>query len=904
MRSLTRERRSARKSAYLRVTRMSVAAAVVLAFGASAVAPLALASGSSRAISVLGRLPESSEANDSQRYIIGIDEQRDRLLYVWRRNAEINLNEYDLGSVVPKLVREKQIGTYDEFQMDYASPYTIAIDYERRLAYFMAASVPGTAIRVVDLRSLDVVGTWELGSQLPGFFGEGITYSEEDKRLYMVGNMYGEGHVPVAARLGRVSPGTAVVAVTPPKDPTGEPQVIWARAVPQCQYVLSTLSVGALIARSADQAALYFACVRPEPYTGQSALIRLWIDPKADHAAAAAFQLDFFPISGSYTTTTEGVVGTAAFDQVSERFFIQSVSATTPGTWVFDGRLSSWVGFIAAPNNTNLYQGLDLESGRFYMGSPGTAKNEENDGYLLVTDGRATPIPQGRIYSGPGVEGFVTTDPRSDRLFVRMKLKSVGFGKGDKEGFVVFGDQTPKPERPRPLDYDELTSDLPEGEKTISDYSGGINGYGSRILLVGGFGGVLSASGQQIPLGPLRGGDRGFTAARLSSLDLRTAGASATARAFVPDLNTEAEIKDGAGQEWPWRVVSCLNGGGESISDEDEQHAGYAKVECDIEKANAEATARFGRLETAGISVAYSSMTANARRDAKLGTVTRVTAEAKGIEIATPGGTLRIAKVASEATTVAHGHAKSAVADWTRFVSGVEVVDANGQVVQELGSCHSSDSENPCGPLEKQINDLLPQKVKVEFPKPILPATPKGAFAGVQQSDADYYGNQTVNNQGTIFPGEEASKAVPAMQVTVYNDTQEKSRLIVLLAAIQANSIYTISPKGESPIPGAEVVNVAPANMSSGTGSAGTSGSLDLEPVGDAGDIGGDVTTTPTDTAAPVLAAQPLDGTLAFIKRSPQEAALVALIWLTFGAAGWTMFRRGKLIDVLRGGNS
>ncbi len=902
MRSSSLERRSTRESAFLRVARTSVAAAIVLAFGLSVVAPLALASGSSEPISILGRLPESPEANDSQRYIIGIDEQRDKLLYVWRRNAEINLNEYDLGSVVPKLVREKQIGTYDEFSMDYASPYTIAIDYKRQLAYFMAASVPGTAIRVVDLRSLDVVGTWELGSKLPGFFGEGITYSEKDKRLYLVGNMYGEGHVPVAARIGRVSPGTAVVAVAPPKDPTGEPKLSWARAVPQCQYVLSTLSVGALIARSADQAALYFACVRPEPHTGQSALIRLWIDPKADHAAAAAFQLDFFPISGSYTTTTEGVVGTAAFDQVSERFFIQSVSATTPGTWVFDGRLSSWVGFIAAPNNANLYQGLDLESGRFYMGSPGTPRNDGKDGYLLVTDGRATPIPQGRIYSGPGVEGFVTTDPRTDRLFIRMNLKSVGLGKGDKEGFVVLGDRTPKPERPRPVDYDELTSDLPEGEKTITDYSGGINGYGSRILLVGGFGGVLSASGQQIPLGPIRGGDRGFTAARLSSLDLRSAGASATGRAFVPDLNTEAEIKDGAGQEWPWRVVSCLNGGGESISDEDDQQSGYAKVECDIEKATATATARFGRLETAGMSVGSSSMAARAMRDPKVGTLTEVTAEAKGIEIATPGGTLRIAKVVSQATTVAHGHAKTAAAGWTRLVSGVEVIDVDGQVVHKLGSCDSSDKENPCGPLEKQINDLLPQKVKVEFPNPKLPATPKGAFAAVQQSDADYYGNQTVNNQGTVFPGEEASRAIPAIQVTIYNDTQEKSRLVLMLAALQANSIYTISPQGESPIPGAEVVNLAP--VSSGSGSVATSGSLDFEPVGDAVDLDGDVT-TPTDTGVePVLASQPLDGTLAFIKRSPQEAALVGLIWLTFGAAGWTMFRRGKLIDVLRGGNS
>lgn len=861
-----------------------------------------MAKGRADGVAVVGRLPEPPEAGESHRYVIGIDEKRDKLYYLWRRGSESYITRYDLSTLVPTAEREEHIGTYSEFQLDYASPYTVAVDYERQLAYVMGLSIHGTPVRVVDLRSLKVLGTWDLGTQIPGFFGEGISYSPEDERLYIVGHIYGEGHGKVVSQLAQVSPAAGVIAVQPPEQRDGQPVVAWARAVPECQYVLSTYVVGALIARSADRPALYFACVRTDIYPGESGLVRLWVDPKADgHAAAAAFDSEFFPISGAYTRAPTGVTGTAAFDPKSERFFMQSVSNTTPGAWVFDGRMSSWVGFVTAPNDENRYLGLDPESGRFYMGSP---EFLDRPGYVLVTDGRATPIPQGRIYRGPGVEGFLVSG--ADRLFVRMKLSTVGMGKENAEGFVVLKDHTPDPERPRPVDYDEITSDLPEGPKAITDYSAGVSGFGARAVLVGGYGGILSAGGGQVEISQLRAGDRGMTFARVTSLDLRSSGAAATAQAVSPDLNTEGDLQDGAAQEWPWRPVSCLNGGGETVSDEDSQHGGSAAVECDLEAVQATAEARSGEIQAGGIFVIGAEMRTRARRDPKLGTVTEVATQATGIKIPTPQGTLSIAKVESRSTTAAFGHAKTSAAEWQRVVSGVEILDPDGEVVERLGSCDSADEDNPCGPLEDQINELLPQRLKVDFPDPRIVATPKGAFAGVEQSDADFYHSQTVNNQGTVFTGEEGARTVPAMQITVYNDTREKSRLLLQLAAVQANSIYTITPKGSTMLPGSDIGEIdLPGGDALGGdvgGGSGVSGGVELDDLGQMPVASGDPAPPPEDVSEPVLATQPLEGPMALLARSPQEAVLVGLVWLTFVACGWVLFRRWKLLDVLRAG--
>ena len=856
-------------------------------------------------VSVLGKLPEPPEMKPDETNLIHIDEKEHRLLYL-SRTAGIKLLEYDTSFGIPRLVREESLGDPNEFQLDFASPYTIAVDRKRDLAFFKAISPTGTLLRVVDLNNYKVLGTWDLTSAAPGFLADGITYSPEDGRIYMVGAFYGEAHVQLAMDYAGAAKASGVVAIDLPEKIDGTPSVAWVKPVPECQMPLNTKTVGSLIARSSSRPLLYFACVRPDPFPGESGLVRLSIDPKADQAAAQDFVTDFFPISGSYSVTSYGVIGSAVFDPVSERFFMNSVSATTPGTWVFDGRLSAWIGFIAAPDRNNHFLGLNPSNGRFYVASR-DGDGAGGGGYLLVVDGRATPIPQGDIYPGLGTYGFLMPDPESGRLFTQMELGKLGFGEKGERGFVVLQDNTPVPERPEPIDYDSLTSDLPEGPKTTTSYSAGVNGFGTRAVLVGGYGGVVSASGIPALDGQVRSGDRGTTLARLPAVDLRSVGASASAHALVPDANTQAEYDQGSqGNAWPWRAVSCLDGNGAAVSDEDVQQGGYAKVECDLAKGIVRATSTFGKIDSAGFSVAGSTITSTARRDPRKGTVTEVAAEAKGIEIPTPQGTLSIAKVTSYASTVAHGHRGTAKTEWYRVIAGVQVLDAEGQVIQTLGGCDSREKENPCEDLEDAINGLAPTRLRASLPKPSQMQTPRGAFAGVQQNDRDYYNSRTVNNQGAVFDNEEGSRPVPALELNVYNDGQEKSRLILQLAAIQANSIYTISPEAppgptEGPVklpPSTDDVPVDTGGSGSlGTGSVGDVAPADLPP---SGDVTVEDAPTPTESV-PVASTQVVDGVLAFLRRSPQEAFLVALVWLTFAGAGWAIFRRHHLLKVLGG---
>jgi hypothetical protein len=349
-----------------------------------------------------------------------------------------------------------------------------------------------------------------------------------------------------------------------------------------------------------------------------------------------------------------------------------------------------------------------------------------------------------------------------------------------------------------------------------------------------------------------------------------------------------------------------LDGNGAAVSDEDVQQGGYAKVECDLAKGIVRATSTFGKIDSAGFSVAGSTITSTARRDPRKGTVTEVAAEAKGIEIPTPQGTLSIAKVTSYASTVAHGHRGTAKTEWYRVIAGVQVLDAEGQVIQTIGGCDSREKENPCEDLEDAINGLAPTRLRASLPKPSQMQTPRGAFAGVQQNDRDYYNSRTVNNQGAVFDGEEGSRAVPALELNIFNDGQEKSRLVLQLAAIQANSIYTISPEAppgptEGPVKLPPSTDDVPGDTggsgSLGTGSVGDVAPADLPP---SGDVTVEDAPTPTESV-PVASTQVVDGVLAFLRRSPQEAFLVALVWLTFAGAGWAIFRRHHLLKVLGG---
>lgn len=805
-------------------------------------------------------------------------------MYGNREDGRAHTVEYDIGAHRPRPLRDVALeGVPPGGQK---TPYTVVMDSKRsRLLFLLASQVGTNGIAVMDLKTLQMAEEWNLSALVPGFLPMGITYSRKDDLAYVVGEFsqsyfLANGGATFTRKVA--GPVTSVVAL---RGGTGE--VAWVRPIPECQQALNSLGVGAFIARSKRFPALYLACVTGgvvggDANPGHSGLVRLWIEKDADFQDAAQFEVEFFPISGSYFNGTD--TGIAGFDSKAERVYIQSLSFSTPGAWVFDGRLSAWVGFIAAPDHRNLFLGINEGSGHYYMGG---------DTYIIVSDGRATPVPQGELFPVP-VAGFIPTDPKTDRLFIPVRNK-------ESYQWTVLEDRTPRAERLRLPDYDELTSETEEGPKTVTNFSGGINGFGSRMVLVGGYTGVLGASGQQISLGQVRGGDRGLTAARVPSLDLREGVATAKAQGLVSDANTEADLTDRGLDEWPWPATSCFDGGGDAGTDEASGPAGGSQISCNLEDEAVRASAHFGELSGSGVSIASSRFDARAWRDPEKGILTSAIATASGIELNVPNaGSVSIDRVTATTSTVAHGHPGTAKARWQRVVSGIEVRDADGKVVQRVAECVSSPKEDDCERVFAQANRLLQLRMHINLPEPEVIDTPKGAFAGVEQSDADFFNGRTVNNQGTTFGGEASSRAVPALEIVVTNDSVEKSRLVVQLAAIQADAIYTISPAPKAPSIDVDEIPLDGTSVG-GTGPATAIGQgPDL---GGAGAIDDSFEAAPAPVPASVPAAAPTvaRSVLAFFVNGPREALLAAGIWTLFAASLLGLVRRSRLIDVLLG---
>lgn len=803
------------------------------------------------------------------------------------------LVEYDLRTPMPTMIRTGRVGAPGEIPPP--SPYTTALDSKRSRLMFLRPNQAGeNSILIVDTKKFETETIWSLTQALPGFLPMGLTYSAADDRVYVVGEMT-QSIVIANAGFGQkvLGPGTTILALD-----GSSGAFAWATPLPQCQQALYSLGLGALVARSKSRPALHVACVTGgsgsgDAFPGQAGLARVTVDPKATPQDALSFRREFFPISGSYYTGSAR--GMAAFDPGTDRFFMQSLARTTPGAWVFDSKLSAWVGFVTAPDAKNYFSGLNPGTGKFYMGSP---QEGTGSGYILVSDGRATPIPQG-LEADIGVSGFITADPESDRLFVRQLSKDTP----SYFDIVVLRDDTPSADPLRPLDYDALTSDIEETDKTVTNFSGGSNGYAARAVVVGGYRGALNFLGEAGSAANLRGGDRGFTAARVPSLDLRPIGASATAQALLEDSSTEADLEEGAEVQWPWTPASCLDGSGEAIEGAGEGPSGEAMVLCDLAKSTVTASAAYDGVAGDGFRVGRSTFHAEAHRDPKLGVVTKTVATATGIELAPPGaGSVTIAEVTATATTSARGRPGTAKAKWERTLTGVTVRDAEGGVTQRIGECTTTAQEDQCESLQAQINEALGSRMRVDLFEPDVVRTPKGAFAGVQQSDGQFFNARTVNGQGASFTSEGGSRAAPAFQLTVFNDSVERSRLLLQLAAVQTNSIYTIAPEAtydsSPPIPVVDDPQPQPASdggavtpLSTGTGSADVPETVDTAGV-----------PATTDVAAPVaMPVEEIPGTLAFFARGPVEGLMVAAIWLLFGCAGGAVLKRRALLQVVKG---
>jgi hypothetical protein len=906
--------------------------AVLLAVGLAAlVFPLPQAGAANNSLRSVGQLQEPPAADRlaGTGRVMVIDEAKRRLYYQYFATKDqfaMHLRQYDLSGATPKLLRDARFGSPEEIPtVNDLSPNTVTIDTKRNRLYLLTVSsqpvgcpddpfcgtpVPAPVkLFVFDLTTFQRLPTINVQLVVPAFGARGISYSEEDDRLYMIGEVQPGGALKLADLTGGF-PRTFPAAVAAIDAATAG--LSWVKLVPECDVPLATLNNGVMIRRSRFQPALYFACVRPFVYPGMSGVIRLWIDPKGTLAEAQNFPLEFFPISGSYADEV-GILGLASFDAITDRFYMQSLASGAPGAWVFDGGVSAWVGFIVSPDTTNGYAGLNQRTGRFYMGGGGT---DALTGYVVVADGRRTPVPQGVVVrQGFGLRDQLIVDGISGRIFMQVETAKSG---GERD-WLIFEDLTVDPDPETPTDYDSLTVDVAESAATISSFAGDIQGWGMRAVLVGGRGGLTSfctgsttinceatldqvveaaPENEDVPSIVLFKGTRAIHASRVGSLDVRNVGAAASAQALSLDPISDAEYREKvqktahdraaavanedtaeqvrAALEWPHHPSTCLDAQGEKVSASESGQGGKSDVSCDLSSYDAKAAASFGLFALGDSStplrleIGSSSFATHSYRDEKLGVVTETTAISEDVSLGGASiGSVSIGRVVAKAVTSAKGRPGTASAEWTRTLEHVIVRSTSGDVVFEC----SKASDCAVGQAIDAINDVLKTRIRVTAPEAHLVESPRGAFASVDESDKQYLDGLIAN--------EDENRAIPGLEITVFNDGVQRSRLVLQLAALQSSSIYGISL------------------LSVDTGGPGFGGTVPLPSVGplpigpDVPIFSGPVAAPPVANGGPIVK---IGRTAMFLIRSPKEAFLFGLTTLLFAAAIGAGWRRVVLI--------
>jgi hypothetical protein len=789
------------------VARRAGAAAIALAavlFSGPSGAPAAASGGETGAFEFLGAI--AAPAGVGQQHVAAID-PAERRLYTLTPTPTDTLWAYDLNTEIPSPLWHREVGAGG--RTNYTTPFGTAVDHSRRQLVMLAGNVDfnlDAALTMVPLDSDKPVRSVPFAQILPGLFPGGVTYSPEDDLFYVVGEMDEAEVLAAAVGTGGSKPAgqVAVVAALSPVDGA----LVWSRVVRECRTPLFTPQVGSFIGRSSPRLAqptLFFACTpgasaTGSAFVGQPGVTALRIKPKATMAEAQGFDVDYFPISGSYYNGRAS--GIAGYDETLDRFFMMSLSNQTPGTWVLDARLNAWVGAVTSPWSNNQGIGWNESNGHFYMvgGSGGAA----NDDWLLASNATTSPPQNGVVdkgrFGGASIP-FVATDPQTARLFVPAR---------NAQGTLnVVRDLTTSSPPAAPLDYDEQTDDVAETTSTFVAFTGDAGGFGSRAVVIG----DTATAGGSIPFSPQNATSRAVTAARGPGSIVQAAGAAASAETASIDTHTAQTLRDDPTlPKWPLGTQSCLDGGDGVSTPPEETALGSAAVECSLQTFEAAAQAH-QRVDSAlGLTVGQSTYENHVKRTAKSGMTSTSSAASSGVHIDVPGaGSIDIGRVSAVATATAHGQTRSGAATWKRTVESLTVKNAAGDVVLNSPGCTTEIKHDgtkatvkhnaaDCDQLAEAIRQALQVHMRVYFPTPDVVATPKGAFAAVRQSERDHLNELTVSDQGRLFAGDTTTRRpVPAVQIDIYQDSIERSRRIVQLAAVEADAIYTINRSADDP---------------------------------------------------------------------------------------------------------
>ncbi|MGQ0432457.1 MAG: hypothetical protein ACT452_08635 [Microthrixaceae bacterium] len=609
------------------------------------------------------------------------------------------------------------------------------------------------------------------------------------------------------------------------------------------------------------------------------------------------------PTGDAQTYPAGSGIAAVAIDPVRERVhMISSASYVLTYDWP-TRRIAGTSGISSFANTFAIaLPAVDVDTGRLVVASPprgGSVDNQQPDvGGLFLIDGRRTDMPQALVFedlAGPALRTPPVIDPaapgRARRIFMRHALDTDA---NDGEAFFrVVSDPIPVSVDPVAGDPDP-TADVDESELTESSFASEANGYGTRLLVVGGLQGPITAYEMG---GKCVSTNREVIAASIQRAGLSSVAASARIHGVDADLGTQADLKDSS---------RCMNGGAGAIrypappdqavdkglgwgfeaaecSGSDRNEAGQvsegwlATAICEQAKERVSGSAHYSGVATAGISVSRSSAQAVVRRDPKLGVVAETTSVSEGIDIPGVG---RIGSVTATAMSRASGRIPLP-GDPARTALSVKICAVITDTFADQGCRSGADA----APMIAALNDAGRNRVFFRQPsaeKSLLVGSPGGYQAGIQRDRGEAALAKLENNDELL--------AVPALEM-VFRTNPDGSvrRYIVQLAGVRTVSTYGIAvlPPSTMSTPEAEAI-VAELG-------------LDVN----AGDGGAYLPVTKVATTPPSIVQQVLDAIADQSKRlyrtafqvdlrSPGDIALALGVWMTLGTPLYLADRRRR----------
>lgn len=665
------------------------------------------------------------------------------------------------------------------------------------------------------------------GEAVTGLVWPNIAYDAVHDRLYGASTL-GLGAVGESGvGSGAVVAGAVVVQVNPTKaiewyaDPThfhtASPSADWSFVLPQCEVMVK--SRGGWPARNGDNVLLPCTGVdrsegsQPEVTQGLFSL-PLGHDAQGNETPPAdASKVGFSTVLGSYDR------GSSLYDPTSNRAIFISANFGPAAAILYDVAHSAIVGLVGRAFGTALLNAcLNGQTGRMYLftSTDNTVPPGAQNVGLLVGEARAREVPYPQGFGFPSYAGVdaptVVCDPVGNKVYARY----LGVWK-------IIEDHLSAYVAPPPLhDPDLDTTDIPfNPAKVRMSFNGSARAYAARVELVGGTGaikanyegvdsnGALGLSSASPILTFAASGIPGES----SDVSISDAQSTANAIAVWRDSSTKTATSSTPGDptglspvqppqepipdKWPYNPVNCTTPNG---ADPVEAGDVDASVSCDSVKGTATASTQPrgvfeipGVLRMAGVG---SSVTTSV--DKTTGILTTKALSHVG-SISLGDGQIELDNVDAMATSTAAGRPGTASGAYIRSI-GRFILGGNIICGQSLDDPKAD--ANPCDPRQvvDRINAIPQGTVQASLPAPdgvpapgedpfyAIAGTPKGAESSVVRDHWQQLNDQAINE---ITPYDQV---VPALRLTVGNDTYRHSQLMVDLAEPLAFSRVTIKP--------------------------------------------------------------------------------------------------------------